>query len=309
MTRTKLKNSVIDQVGNTPLMEIPHKKSDKVKLYAKLEWFNPSGSVKDRAAKAIFIDALKKDQLTNKILCDATSGNTGISYAMLGAYFSIPVELALPRNASEERKLLLRNYGAEVVLTDPLQGTDGAQRFVQHLIKKNPDKYFCPDQYNNENNWKAHYETTGPEIWAQTDQKVTHYIAGLGTTGTFVGTSRFLKEKGVTCVAVQPDNPMHGLEGWKHLETAIVPGIFDNTVADENVEITTEEGFSFARAATIHLGIHISPSSGANLAAAMKLVEQLDSGCVVTICPDNAMKYLNDPFWSDDDYLIKDPFV
>lgn len=303
------KNSIIDQVGNTPLMEIPHKKSDKVKLFAKLEWHNPSGSVKDRAAKAIFLDSLKKDQLTNKILCDATSGNTGISYAMMGAFFSIPVELALPRNASEERKLLLRNYGAEVVLTDPLQGTDGAQRFVQHLINKNPDKYFCPDQYNNENNWKAHFETTGPEIWAQTDQKVTHFIAGLGTTGTFVGTSRFLKNKNVCCVSVQPDNPMHGLEGWKHLETAIVPGIFDETVAHETVTISTEEGFSFARAATIHLGLNISPSSAANLAAAMTLVDQLDSGCVVTIFPDNAMKYLKDNFWSEDDYLIKDPFI
>ncbi len=299
--------SIVDLVGNTPLLEILQPKKN-VRIFAKLEWFNPSGSVKDRAATAMFMDALQKGQLENKILIDATSGNTGIAYGMLGAAFNVPIELALPANASSERKLILENYGVKLHLTSPMEGTDGAQKFVKELAQKFPEKYYYPDQYNNDANWKAHVDGTGPEIWQQTDRRVTHFIAGLGTTGTFIGTSRFLKTKGVTCVSVQPDTPMHGLEGWKHLETALVPGIYDPTVADETMEIGTEDGYKIARAASRYLGVQLSPSSGANMAAAMTLAKRLDSGVIVTILPDNAMKYLNDPFWRDDDYLIQNPF-
>ncbi len=300
---------IFDLVGNTPLIEIQYFNSKVVPIYAKCEWYNPSGSVKDRAAANMVKEALKGGLLKDKILIDATSGNTGIAYAMIGASLNITTELALPENASEERKLILKNYGVKLHLTSAMEGTDGAQRFVKELVKKNPDKYFYPDQYNNEHNWKAHYKGTGPEIWSQTNQKVTHYIAGLGTTGTFIGTSRFLQEKGVHCTAVHPDNPMHGLEGWKHMETAIVPGIYDTNVADHNVEVSTEKAFQYAKAATQFLGLMISPSAAANLVAAMDLAQTLDSGAIVTVFPDNAMKYLKDAFWSDDDYTIENPFI
>ena len=300
--------SVADLIGNTPLLEVEYKKSPTVKIFAKLEWRNPSGSVKDRAAKHIFLDAMKQGYLENKILLDATSGNTGIAYAMLGAAYNIPIELALPKNASEERKMILQNYGAKIHFTSPMEGTDGAQKFVESTISEQPDKYYCPDQYNNENNWKAHFDTTGPEIWAKTSGKVTHFITGLGTSGTFIGTSRFLKEKGVHCVAVQPDNPMHGLEGWKHLETAIVPGIYDPTVANEQRVASTEKAFQVAIAASKYLGLHLSPSSAANLSAAIELANELTSGTIVTVFPDNALKYLRDSFWNDNDYIIKNPF-
>ena len=267
-----------------------------------------SGSVKDRAAKEMFIEALKAGKLTNKILIDATSGNTGIAYAMLGASMRIPIELALPENASAERKLILKNYGAFIHYTSLLEGTDGAQNFVKKLADENPKKYYYPDQYNNDNNWKAHYKNTGPEIWHQTDQKVTHFCAGIGTSGTFIGTSRFLKEKNVKCIAIHPSEPMHGLEGWKHLETAIVPGIYDNSIADENMTVETETSFKYAVAAARHLGLHISPSSAANIASAIKLAESLTSGYIVTVCPDNASKYLQDAFWDDPHYKVENPF-
>ena len=301
--------SLINLVGNTPLIEISYFKSKNVKILAKCEWYNPSGSVKDRAAANMVQDALNKGLLKNKVLIDATSGNTGIAYAMIGAALNIPIELALPKNASEERKLILENYGVKLHLTDPMEGTDGAQRYVKSIVAENPDKYFYPDQYNNDNNWKAHYKGTGPEIWRQSNGEVTHYIAGLGTTGTFIGTSRFLQEKNVECTAVHPDNPMHGLEGWKHMETAIVPGIYDTSVADHNVHVSTEKAFQYARAASQYLGLLISPSSAANLVAALDLAEKIDSGTIVTVFPDNAMKYLKDSFWSDDDYSIDNPFI
>ena len=301
--------SITDLVGNTPLIEIPHPNQDKVSVFAKCEWYNPSGSVKDRAAANMVQDALEKGQLDGKILIDATSGNTGIAYAMIGAALQIPVELALPENASEERKLILKNYGVTLHLTSAMEGTDGAQRAVKQIVEDNPDKYFYPDQYNNDNNWRAHYNHTGPEIWAQTDHSVTHFVAGLGTTGTFCGTSKFLQEKGVTCIAVHPDNPMHGLEGWKHMETAIVPGIYDNTIADQNAEVSTEKAFQYAKAATQYLGLMISPSAAANLVVALETAAALESGVVVTVFPDNAMKYLKDPFWSDDAYHIENPFI
>lgn len=300
--------SLEDLVGCTPLLEIKHSRSNNVKIFAKCEWTNPSGSVKDRAAYSIFKHALDNDLLLNKILIDATSGNTGLAFAMLGANFQVPIELALPENASIERKLLIKSYGAKLHLTSPLEGTDGAQMYVQNLIQKYPDTYYYPDQYNNENNWKAHYNTTGPEIWTQTKNEVTHFITGLGTSGTFVGTSKFLKNKGVTCIAVHPDNPMHGLEGWKHMQTAIVPGIYDSLVAHDNVEVSTQMAYSYARAAFCHLGLALSPSSAANLASALILSKELTEGVIVTVFPDNASKYLHDSFWNDDDYIIENPF-
>ncbi|RAP29468.1 cysteine synthase [Candidatus Marinamargulisbacteria bacterium SCGC AG-343-D04] len=300
--------SIYDLVGNTPLLEIVHNRSESVKILAKCEWYNPSGSVKDRAAHCIFQDALKSGELSNKILIDATSGNTGLAFAMLGAFYQVPIELALPENASLERKLLIKNYGAKIHFTSSMEGTDGAQRFVQDLVKQYPEKYFYPDQYNNELNWKAHFQTTGPEIWSQTKGAVSHFVAGLGTSGTFVGTSKFLKEKGVHCVSVQPDNPLHGLEGWKHMETAIVPGIYDASVADDNRVVSTDRAFSYARSAFCHLGLALSPSSAANLVVAKDMADSLESGVVVTVFPDNASKYLQDSFWKDDDYIIENPF-
>ena len=302
------KRSLLDLVGNTPLLEITQSVNKDVTLYAKLEWYNPSGSVKDRAARAIILSALDNGLLTNKVLIDATSGNTGLAYAMMCSFLRIPLELVLPENASKERKQLITNYGIKVYYSSALEGTDGAQAYVKTLINEKPDRYYYPDQYNNDNNWQAHVKTTGPEIWDQTDGNVTHFVSGLGTTGTFVGTSRFLKEKGVHCLAVQPDNPMHGLEGWKHLDTALRPGIYDDTVADSHVQVSTETAYSYTKAASRFLGLQISPSSAANLVAAMDLVKTLDSGCVVTIFPDNAMKYLNERFWDDHDYDIENPF-
>jgi len=297
-----------DLVGNTPLLEIRHKRADVVKIFAKCEWYNPSGSVKDRAAFFMFKHALDSGLLHNKVLIDATSGNTGLAYAMLGAHYQIPIELVLPENASAERKLLLKNYGAKIHYSSPLEGTDGAQLMVETLLKQFPDMYYYPDQYNNEYNWKAHYESTGPEIWNQTEGKVTHFVAGLGTSGTFMGTSRFLKEKGVFCMSVQPDSPMHGLEGWKHMPTAIVPGIYDSSLADDDGHVGTHDAYCYARAAFCHLGLALSPSSAANLVLAHRLSQQLDIGTIVTVFPDNSAKYLQDSFWNDDDYCIENPF-
>lgn len=303
-----MKKSLLDLIGNTPLLQIPCKLSGRVSLYAKLEFYNPGGSVKDRPVKWMLDDAIKKSEIRGRTLIDATSGNTGIAYAMLGAALGIPVELALPENASEERKLILHNYGAKIHFTSSMQGTDGAQQYVIDLVNRRPDLYYYPDQYNNVNNWKSHYESTGPEIWSQTNEKVTHFVSGMGTSGTFVGTSRFLKPKGVVCCSVQPDNPLHGLEGWKHMETARVPGIYDPTIADRVIEVDTEDAFRCAIAAARYLGLLISPSAAANLFAASRLAKSLESGCVVTVLPDNGMKYLTDSFWKNNDYIIPNPF-
>lgn len=303
------KHPLLGLIGNTPLLPIPHRYSPKVLAFAKLEYQNPGGSVKDRAAKAIVLDALAKGALQDKTLIDATSGNTGIAYAMIGSALGIPVALALPENASPERKRILAAYGVELHLTSPMEGTDGAQRFVADFMKERGDRYVWADQYNNPNNWRAHYDGTGPEIWRQTEGRVTHFVAGLGTTGTFVGTARFLSPHGVRCIAVQPDNPMHGLEGWKHLPTAKVPGIYDASVAHEQMEIGTEDGFAYAIAAARYLGLLISPSAAANLCALLRVVERLDEGTAVTVFPDNAFKYLHDRFWENPTYRIANPFV
>ena len=306
-----MSNKLFDLIGNTPLIYISHKRQDKVKIYAKAEYFNPGGSVKDRPVKAMLQAALGAGLLKDKILVDATSGNTGIAYAMLGAELGLAVELAIPENASPERKRILELYGAKLHYTSRFEGTDGAQNFVKELLAKDPDKYYYPDQYNNEENWKAHYNTTGPEIWEQTQAKVSHFCTGIGTSGSFIGTTRFLQAKGVQCIQVLPDNPIHGLEGWKHLETAIVPGIYDPKLASRTIEVATENAFAYAVAAARYLGLLISPSSAANLWAALHLADELEEGCIVTIFPDNAMKYLRDEFWSNyssKSYALPKPF-
>ncbi len=303
-----MSNYILSAIGNTPLIPIPYANFNNVPLYAKAEYYNPSGSVKDRAAKAIIENALAQGLLENKTLIDATSGNTGLAYACIAASLGMQIELALPENASIERKKMLGVYGAKVHYTDKFEGTDGAQRFVQKKIEESPHLYYYPDQYNNDANWQAHYAGTGPEIWQQTKQQVSHFCAGVGTTGTFIGTSRFLKKKEVRCIQIQPDNPMHGLEGWKHLDTALVPGIYDSSVADEHIEVSTENAFSYAIACSRYLGLLLSPSAAANIYSALKIAKSIKKGCVVTIIADNGMKYLNDKFWSNNDYFIENPF-
>jgi S-sulfo-L-cysteine synthase (O-acetyl-L-serine-dependent) len=282
------------QVGNTPLVRIKHLVAKKgVELWVKKEWEQLSGSVKCRAAYRIIIDALQKGQLSDaKALLDATSGNTGIAYAAIGSLLGIKVVLCLPENASKERKDILTSLGAEIIYTSKYEGTDGAQEVAQELAAQHPDRYFYADQYKNENNWKAHYHTTAVEILKDLPD-VTHFVAGLGTTGTFVGTGRRLKESNpdIELISFQPDSALHGLEGWKHLETALVPRIYDPSVADKNIEVSTEEAYELIRAANKHEGLLLSPSSAANIAGALKVIEEIEEGVVVTVLPDNADKY------------------
>jgi cysteine synthase B len=273
-----------------------------VELLAKAEWYNPGGSVKDRAAMSMILDGERRGLLTkDKILIDATSGNTGIAYAMIGAERGYRVTLALPKNASEERKRSLVAYGAELMLTDPHEGTDGAQRYVRALVDANPERYFYPDQYNNDANWRAHYETTAMEIWRQTEGRVTHFVTGLGTSGTFVGVTRRLKElnPAIQCISMQPDAPLHGLEGLKHMATALVPGIYDESLADDQIEIATEDAHRMVLRLARHEGILVGVSAGANLCAALKTARNMKEGIVVTIFSDSASKYLSESFWAD----------
>ncbi len=293
-------------VGNTPLVRLRRVTKglpEGVKVYAKAEFMNPGGSVKDRAALAMILAGEKSGELTpEKTILDATSGNTGIAYAMIGAARGYRVTLALPKNASDARKRILKLYGAEIIETDPMQATDGAQVLARQLAAEHPDKYFYPDQYNNEANWKAHYATTAPEIWWQTHGRVTHFVAGLGTTGTFVGTARRLKEfnRDVRAVSIQPESPIHGLEGMKHLDTAIVPRIYDPLAADENLTVSTEEAQAMTRRLAREEGLFVGPSSGANVFAAVRLAETLPAdSVVVTILCDGGGKYMHESFWSE----------
>ena len=291
-------------VGNTPLLSLRNltAQTNGVEIYAKAEWFNPGGSVKDRPALNMILDGERAGLLTpDKIILDATSGNTGIAYAWIGAARGYRVKLALPQNASEERKRILRSYGAELVLTSPLEGSDGAIREARRLFAENPDLYFYSDQYNNPANWKAHYETTALEIFEQTGGRVTHFVAGLGTSGTFVGTSRRLKELNpeIKCISFQPDSAFHGLEGLKHMETAIVPGIYDATIADADYEISTESAHDHARRLGRQEGLLVGVSAGAALACALKVARTIESGVIVTVFPDGGDKYLSERFWDE----------
>ncbi len=282
-------------VGKTPLYEIRNAfQKPGVRIFAKLEWQQLGGSVKTRPAFNIIKNAVRDGQLgQGKHLLDATSGNTGIAYAAICAALKIPVTLCLPENASPERKRILQAFGVNIVFTSRFDGTDGAQLEAKRLYREQPELYFYADQYANDHNWRAHYETTAPEIWQQTCGKITHFVAGLGTTGTFTGTGRGLKKfnPDLELVALQPDNPMHGLEGWKHLETAIVPKIYDSTLADRFLEIETMESYDMVRTLAQQEGLLVSPSAAANLLGAIKVAEQIESGVIVTTFADNAEKY------------------
>ena len=282
------------QVGNTPLYAVEKLFSKKkVHLYAKEEWKQLSGSVKCRPAYYIILAAIENGELNErKILLDATSGNTGIAYATIASRLGIKVSLCLPENASKERKEILQSLGVEIIYTSRFEGTDGAQETARELSRKFPGKYFYADQYKNENNWKAHYHTTAMEIFSALPS-VTNFVAGLGTTGTFTGTGRRLKElnSDIRLTSLQPDSALHALEGWKHLETAIVPLIYDPAIADENIEISTEEAYEIIKAAATYEGLLLSPSSAANIAGALKVIGNIEEGTVVTVLPDNADKY------------------
>ena len=297
--------SVLDLIGRTPLVRLRQFEPAGIEIYAKAEWQNPGGSVKDRAAARMIADGEKSGALKPGLtIVDATSGNTGIAYAMVGAARGYKVKLCLPENASPERRLILRAFGAELVLTSPLEGTDGAIREVRRMVAENPGAYFYPDQYSNDSNWRAHFDTTGPEILEQTAGRVTHFVAGLGTSGTFVGTGRALKRAipAVTLISFQPDSPFHGLEGMKHMASAMVPKIYDPTVADENLEISTEAAHRFVRRLAREAGLLVGISAGAALAAVLNVADRAPAGSViVTVFPDGAEKYLSESFWTVDE--------
>ncbi|HXG86826.1 MAG TPA: cysteine synthase family protein [Vicinamibacterales bacterium] len=298
--------SVIDAIGNTPLLRLAaiEKDLDGVELYAKAEWLNPGGSVKDRPAARMICEALQSGQLTReRRILDATSGNTGIAYAMIGAALGYGVTLCLPSNVTPERKRILHAYGPELIYTDPLEGSDGAIREARRRFAADPDGLFYPDQYNNPFNWRAHYDTTAVEIWQQTDGRVSHFVAGLGTSGTFIGTARRLREfnRAVTLGSVQPDGPFHGLEGLKHMESAIVPGIYDASLADADLRVSTEDAYRMTRRLAAEEGLLVGISSGANLAGALSLVRGGNRAVMVIIFPDGGERYLSEDFWNQTD--------
>ncbi|HYS53816.1 MAG TPA: PLP-dependent cysteine synthase family protein [Thermoanaerobaculia bacterium] len=290
--------SILGLIGNTPLIRL----AGAVELYGKAEWANPSGSVKDRAAARIIDEGERSGQLRHgKTILDATSGNTGIAYAMIGATRGYRVRLCIPANASAERKKLLQVYGAELVFTDPMEGADGAVAEARRILAADPSRYFYADQYNNPANWRAHYDTTGPEIVAQTEGRVTHFVAGIGTSGTLVGTGRRLREhdRRVRLIAVQPDSPLHGVEGLKHLASASTPGIYDPSLVDEVITISTEEAQATARRMAREDGVLVGVSSGANVAAARRVASRISVGVVVTILCDGGLRYLSERFWDE----------
>jgi cysteine synthase B len=297
--------SILDLIGRTPLIRLRQieKACPGVEIYAKAEWQNPGGSVKDRAAARMIAEGEQSGALTpDKTILDATSGNTGIAYAMIGAAKGYKVKLCVPENASSERKLILRAFGAELVLTSPLESTDGAIREARRLYSERPNKYFYPDQYNNEGNWRAHFDTTGPEIIEQTAGALTHFVAGLGTSGTFVGTARRLRQfnKSIRLISFQPATAFHGLEGLKHMESAIVPGIYDESIADEDLRVESEDAFDMVRRLAREEGVMAGISSGAAVAAVLQVASKLKTGIIVTVCPDGAEKYLTEKFWDAD---------
>jgi len=304
--------AVLSQIGNTPLVlfdaltaDFPH-----AKLLGKAEWYNPGGSVKDRAAANIVAEASRSGKLgPGKILLDSTSGNTGIAYAMLGAALGFPVTLCVPENVSPERKRILQTYGANIIYTDPAEGSDGAIKIARQLAEKHPDLYFYADQYSNDANWRAHYETTANEIWQQTEGRISHFVAMLGTTGTFVGATRRLKELNprIRCISLQPDSAFHGIEGAKHLPSAIVPRIYDPSLADENLEITTEAAHAMARKLAREEGMLVGVSAAAALVGSLRVASAIDPALlrkgqpatIVTILCDSGEKYLTERFWQE----------
>ncbi len=303
----QLGERLLDRIGNTPLIRFERtgKEYPNVKIRAKAEWFNPGGSVKDRAAYSMIRDGERRGALRpGKVILDATSGNTGIAYAMIGAALGYKVKLCLPSSASPERKQILAAYGVEIVYTPGDEATDGAIRRVREIYNADPEKYFYPDQYSNPANPAAHYSTTAPEIWEQTQGRITHFVAGLGTSGTFVGTTRRLKELNpkIRCISMQPDSGFHGLEGLKHMPTNLVPAIYDPNVADENMEVRTEDAQQMARRLAREEGILVGVSAGAALWACLDVARRLpknERAVIVTVFPDSGEKYLSDRFWSE----------
>jgi cysteine synthase B len=299
----RVAGSVVDLIGNTPLIRLGPFEAGlrNVELYAKAEWTNPGGSVKDRAAVRMILDGERSGALTrDKVILDATSGNTGIAYAMIGAARGYRVRLCVPSNVTPERKKILTAFGADIVYTDPMQGSDGAILKVREIYASDQDKYFYPDQYNNPANWRAHYDTTAPEIIEQTGGRVTHFVAGLGTSGTFVGAGRKFREfnSSIKLISIQPDSPLHGLEGLKHMETAIVPGIYDAALADEDLGVSTEDAFDLTRRLA-RGGMFVGISSGANLAGALDVARRTSDAVIVIIFPDGGEKYLSERFWDE----------
>jgi S-sulfo-L-cysteine synthase (O-acetyl-L-serine-dependent) len=307
-SQTHLGISLIERIGNTPLLRLDRLTAHLpgIQLLGKAEWANPGGSVKDRAASAVVLDAQRKGQLTpGKALLDATSGNTGIAYAMLGSAMNFSVTLCMPSNVSPERKNILAAYGAQIVWTDPADGSDGAIRMARKLAAEQPEKYFYADQYGNANNWLAHYRGTANEIWEQTEGRVTHFVAGLGTSGTFMGTTRRLRElnPAIQCISMQPDSPFNGLEGLKHMATAIVPPIYDPTLADRNIEMPTERAYIMAKRLGKTQGLLVGVSAAAAVAASLDIAEEEAragrEAVIVTILSDSADKYLSERFWTE----------
>ena len=312
ITPATLGTTLLERIGNTPLIRLDELTTHLpgIQILGKAEWANPGGSVKDRAASYIIKDAISRKLITpgdknGKGLIDATSGNTGIAYAMLGAALQISVTLCMPSNVSPERKKYLAAYGANIIWTDPGQGSDGAIRMARKLVAEEPDRYFYADQYSNDQNWRAHYNTTAPEIWEQTEHQITHFVAGLGTSGTFMGTTRRLREFNpeVRCISMQPDLPFNGLEGLKHMATAIVPRIYDPTLADENIPMETEKAYRMCLRLARKSGILIGVSAAGNVATALQIAEREHAAgreaVIVTILCDAAEKYMSERFWTE----------
>jgi cysteine synthase B len=301
----QIDNPVWSSVGNTPLLDLTDilpVHSDAIKILGKAEWYNPGGSVKDRPAKRILEIALKEDKLAKgRTFLDSTSGNMGIAYATLGAAMGIPVHLVIPENAGPERMGILRAHAAVLTLSDPLEGSDGAHELAVSMASEHPDRYFYADQYSNPANWEAHYAGTGPELWRQTKGGLTHFIAGMGTTGTITGVGKFLKEQNpdIRVLGVQPNGPLHGLEGLKHLATSPTPPIFDETLLDEIIPISTEETYQLLRDLARKKGFFLGVSAGAALVAAVKLSTRVNTAVLGVILPDSGIKYVSLPFWSE----------
>jgi cysteine synthase B len=298
---------LLERIGNTPLLKFDSLTHDfpTVQLLGKAEWYNPGGSIKDRAAANIVTEARRSGKLApGKILLDSTSGNTGIAYSMLGAALGFPVTLCVPDNVSVERKRILQAYGANIIYTDPGGGSDGATKIAHQLAEKHPDLYFYADQYSNDANWRAHYLTTANEIWQQTEGRVTHFVAMMGTTGTFVGTTRRLKELNphIRCVALQPDSPFHGIEGTKHLASTMVPGIYDASLADEHLGIATEDAHAMAKRLAREQGLLVGVSAAAAIVGSLRVAEGLKKqqpAVIVTILCDSGNRYLSERFWEE----------
>lgn len=297
--------TILDRIGGTPLLRLTRVTRGlpaRVEVLLKAEWFNPGGSVKDRPILRMILDAERDGRLTaGKTLLDSTSGNAGIAYALVGAVKGYPVELVMPANASEERKRIIAAYGARIITSDPLEGSDGAILLAREIHDRDPDRYFKPDQYNNPSNWRAHYDTTGVEILEQTAGQVTHFVAGIGTSGTLVGVGRRLHDVDprIEVVAVEPDAPLHGLEGLKHLATSIVPGIYDPSVHNRKLPVSTEAAYAMARRLSREEGLFVGESTGAAVEVALAIARDLREGVVVVIAPDGGDRYLTTPLWRD----------